>query len=77
MSVESRKIDLYKEFRHYANLSEVDKLDFMESLKNDAATRSESEKADYKSAILSNLQEIKDKIVSINSTIDKHSLTHA
>jgi hypothetical protein len=77
MNLESKKIDLYKEFRAYSNLSEEDKLEYKAKLKNDAAKRSESEKTEYKAAILSNVQEIREKLTAINVQIDKQILVHA
>lgn len=74
MSVESKKIDLYKEFRTYSNLSEDGKLEYKVKLTDDASKRSESEKSEYKAAIFSNVQEIREKLFEINLQIDKQIL---
>ena len=72
MSIEAKKIALYREFRLYRDLSEDEKVAFESITAQEINLRSKAESEEFRQAIKANVDEIKEKILEIKGKLDKN-----
>ena len=77
MNIEAKRIELYREFRQFSNLSDEGKVDFKAKIANEASQRTGVEKATYRQAMLANVLEIKEKLLEMKVKIDKNLVVSA
>ncbi len=68
-----KKIELYRDFRQFSNLSEDEKVLFKAQIAQEASQRTETEKEEYRKAIKANVLEIKENLLEIKRTLNKSS----
>jgi predicted metal-binding transcription factor (methanogenesis marker protein 9) len=71
MSIEEKKVELYREFRQFRDLSEDEKIVFKKKISQEISIRDKVESEEFRQAIKANVDEIKGKLLEIKEQLNK------